>query len=215
MDDKRRRWFHFRARLFASIRSCVQRHAVVIAMALWVPAVGWGVRAILQYSNTPGRPATPPTHWPHGTGIRFRHGYATLVLFVHPHCPCSKATLGELASIMARPGKVDAYVVFYSPLSEPNGWVRSELWREAADITGVQTIEDRAGVEIRRFGASTSGQTLLYDSGGGLVFNGGITASRGHLGANEGRDSIVAWIDGGEAPRTPLPVFGCSLLGTD
>jgi len=116
---------------------------------------------------------------------------------------------------MARPGKVDAYVVFYSPLSEPNGWVRSELWREAADIPGVQTIEDRAGVEIRRFGASTSGQTLLYDSGGGLVFNGGITASRGHLGANEGRDSIVAWMDGGEAPRIPLPVFGCSLLGTD
>src|SRR6266566_1578481 len=78
MDDKRRRWFHFRARLYASIRSCLQRHAVVIAMALWVPAVGWGVRAILQYSNTPGRPATPPTHWPHGTGIRFRHGQATL-----------------------------------------------------------------------------------------------------------------------------------------
>src|SRR5207244_3426685 len=132
-----------------------------------------------------------------------------------PQCPCSRATIGELALIMARHPKVDAYVLFYAPESEANGWVRTDLWRDAARIPGVRIVEDRAGVEIRRFGASTSGQALLYDSRGKLLFNGGITSSRGHSGPNDGRESIVSWIEGDTAPRSRTPVFGCSLLGGD
>jgi hypothetical protein len=38
---------------------------------------------------------------------------------------------------------------------------------------------DAEGVEMHRFGALTSGQTLVYDAAGRLLFSGGITASRG------------------------------------
>jgi len=34
---------------------------------------------------------------------------------------------------------------------------------------------------------------MLYDKLGQLVFNGGITSSRGHEGDNEGQDAIIVF----------------------
>jgi hypothetical protein len=67
----------------------------------------------------------------------------------------------------------------------------------------------------RRFGASTSGQTLLYNMAGRLVFNGGITIARGHSGSNDGRDAVVALLSGLVPMHTITPVFGCSLVTED
>ena len=69
----------------------------------------------------------------------------------------------------------------------------------------------------KSFGTFTSGQTLLYDSAGRLLFKGGITAYRGHSGDNEGRSLITALLRG-DAPAqiklpVAMPVFGCSLRG--
>jgi hypothetical protein len=76
-----------------------------------------------------------------------------------------------------------------------------------------QVVEDQDGWVVRRFGASIGGQTLLYDSDGHLVFNGGITAARGHFGANDGMDAIVSVLEHGTAEHHGAPLFGCSLLG--
>lgn len=54
---------------------------------------------------------------------------------------------------------------------------------------------------VRRFGAYTSGQVMLYDTDRRLAFNGGITGSRGHEGNNKGRQAITDWIDTGHAER--------------
>jgi hypothetical protein len=89
------------------------------------------------------------------------------------------------------------------------------LWRDAAAIPGVHPIEDIDGGEIRKFGAATSGQVLLYDASGRLQFNGGITASRGHAGDNDGRDAVASLLRSGRAPLHTAFVFGCSLLGEE
>jgi len=73
-------------------------------------------------------------------------------------------------------------------------------------------MRDDDGVEAARFGAATSGQVILYDRDGRLLFSGGITASRGHAGDNDGRDAIVSLLGGGRGTRHSSPVFGCSLL---
>jgi hypothetical protein len=179
-------------------------------------AVGVGLGALLRYSNTPGRLAAPPHSWPRAAKIHPDPRRATLLVFAHPQCPCTRATLGELAEILARSeGSVDAYVYFYAPESQGAGWARSELWRDAAAIPGVHPIEDADGREIRKFGASTSGQVLLYDTSGRLQFNGGITASRGQAGDNDGRDAVAALLQSGNAARHTASVFGCSLLGEE
>jgi hypothetical protein len=76
-------------------------------------------------------------------------------------------------------------------------------------------IDDPDGAETRRFGAATSGETLLYSPAGKLLFRGGITASRGHSGDNYGRDAIVALVNKPSRRFSNTPVFGCSLLSKE
>jgi hypothetical protein len=73
-------------------------------------------------------------------------------------------------------------------------------------------VTDADGSEARRFGAETSGHTLLFDPNGSLLFSGGITASRGHAGRNAGESAIIAAVNGKRTDRTGTPVFGCSLI---
>jgi hypothetical protein len=189
-------------------------HAIVIAgTLLWLCGVVVGFRELLRYSNTPGA-AAQSSQWPRDAALQPARDRATLIAFAHPQCPCTSATLGELALIMARSrGKLDAYVYFYAPRSLGSEWARTKLWRQAESIPGVRPIEDRDGGEALRFGASTSGQTLLYDLSGRLVFKGGITAARGHAGANHGRDAVLSLVENGKAARNASLTFGCSLRG--
>ncbi len=191
---------------------------IVAAVALWVPAVAFGIKVLWKYSTTPGHPATPPPSWPAGAPIKRKEGLPTLLLFTHPQCPCTRATLGELAVIMAHAGRqLDAQVFFYLPAHEASTWARTDLWRTASTIPGVRVFEDQDAVVAKGFGTFTSGQTLLYDSTGRLQFKGGITAYRGHSGDNAGR-SVLSALLRDEAPEkislpVEIPVFGCSLRG--
>lgn len=71
---------------------------------------------------------------------------------------------------------------------------------------------DDNGAEANRFHAATSGQTLLYDAAGRLLFSGGITGSRGHSGDNAGQTAIVSLVNSGAAELTETSVFGCPLF---
>jgi len=187
--------------------------AVGVVMAVWVPAVGFGIQTLLRYANTPGRPATPASRWPTGVPFPPAKQRSTLVLFAHPQCPCSRATIEELARIESCCSqKVETTVLFYAPSTMPSAWIKTDLWDSALRIPGVRVLADAGGTTARRFGVHTSGQTLLFDASGRLVFNGGITAFRGHSGDNDGRDEIVRLLRGETPLRHGTPVFGCALF---
>jgi len=196
-----------------SIRSLLKKHMLVaIGTAVWLSAVGAGARSLLHYANTPGSLASPPVMWPGAAGDRLATPRDTLLVFAHPQCPCTRATISELALIMAQcQGRVRARVYFYAPATEDAAWVKTRVWQEAAEIPDVEVRQDRDGLESQKFGASTSGQVLLYDAAGKLVFNGGITATRGHAGPNDGEDAVVALLRTGKSSRATARVFGCSL----
>ena len=187
--------------------------ALIICAAAWVCAVAAGLAVMVRYETTPGRFKRTPSDWPASTHIPQPIGRPSLVLFAHPHCPCTRATMGELAHIMAQcEGKLNASVVFFSPENSAPDWGQTGLRREADAIPGVRVLDDKDGREARRFGAETSGHTMLYDASGQLLFSGGITASRGHSGDNAGRSAIVSLVNAGRADLNRTPIFGCSLL---
>lgn len=182
----------------------------------WLSVVSVGLWIMLNYETSPGLPATPPMLWPADSPLQRIPGRATLVMLAHPQCPCTRASLRELELLMARcQGRVTAYVVFFKPTDFPDRWERTDLWRSAAAIPGVQVLRDEGGIEADRFQAATSGQAVLYDAEGRLLFSGGITGSRGHSGDNAGRDAIVSLLTTGAAERTETLVFGCSLHEAD
>jgi hypothetical protein len=179
---------------------------------VWMLAVVGGMRIMLQYETTASAPGDPPNRWPAQSRLPRKAGLPTIVVVAHPKCPCTRATIGELAVLMTRlQGKVSADVVFVRPQGTPDDWDDTELRRSAARIPGVTVSTDLNKVEANLFEAQVSGQTMLYDAAGELEFSGGITASRGHSGDNVGRSSIVSFVTTGISDHSRTPVFGCVL----
>lgn len=171
---------------------------------------------LATYSNTPGSTTVAPAQWPAESRIAKDPDRPTLVLLAHPHCPCTRSTLGELEILMAKnQGRLSAHVVFIRPPEFGEDWARTDLWHTASAIPGVTVSVDEGGLEARGFHAETSGQTLLYDRDGRLLFEGGITASRGHSGDNAGRSAVTAMLHHEAPAGGKTPVFGCGLFAPD
>jgi len=149
------------------------------------------------------------TRWPSGSAIAREPGRSTLLCFVHPRCPCTRATLRELERVVSRAPGAAVRVVFRD---DPGGDLTSApTWSMAARLPGARRVLDPGGLEARRFGAATSGLVLLFDSEGALRFRGGVTAGRGHEGHNDGAEALEAALRGRPDARAWARVFGCGL----
>ncbi len=189
--------------------------------ACWLLLTSGALFAMADYGTEEGASGAAPAHWPQGleSMIQPEPARPSLILFAHPLCPCTRASLWELESITNRLyGMVDLHVLFFEPedtRSMPDIWEASDLKHMAARLPGTQLHADVEGRIARHFGAYTSGQVLLYGTDGVLQFAGGITPSRGHTGTNPGRAAVISAIlsDQGVDPLAPRvnPVFGCSL----
>lgn len=184
-----------------------------VAYAAWLLAVIGGGVVVLRYENAAGQTGATEAIWPSNTKIPLSNNRPTLVMFAHPKCPCTRASIEELNRILARcSSKLSAHVLFFKPASVDSKWAHTDSWKSVSDIPGVIVSEDQDGEEARRFGAETSGYVVLYGADGNLLFKGGITSARGHVGDNAGVEQIVASLS---RPKDQLqtPVYGCSLLG--
>ena len=191
----------------------IRRMVIIISVFLWLSATCLGLGLLWGYENAPGLVTAAPPVWPSSSRIQPAPDHPTLVMLAHPHCPCTRASVGELSVIMAHSqGRLTAYVLFLKPEGFADAWEQTELWQSASRIPGVKMMIDGDGREARLFHAATSGQTVLYDSQGRLLFSGGITASRGHSGDNAGRSAIVSLLNAEVPDRTETLVFGCPLF---
>ena len=181
--------------------------------AAWMTAAGAALGAIANYSSKPGSAAMAPTSWPTASQLVRTSGRGTLVMVAHTKCACTRASIHELERVMARAGsRVDAFVVFVGP--RDTGVL--DLRETARAIPGVRVVDDET--EARLFAAATSGQVLLYDQAGALVFRGGITPSRGHEGSSAGGETVRRFVVSGSTAAASAPttfaseVFGCALF---
>jgi hypothetical protein len=154
----------------------IKRKFLAAAIGLtWLVAVGTGTFLLMAYANTPGKAGAVSVHWPEASRVSRDKAKPTLIMFMHPHCPCSRASVGELALLMAHcQGRVDAHVLFVQPPGMTTDWVETDTWRSASQIPGVTVARDGNEREAQLFGVETSGDTVLYDSQGRLLFHGGI-----------------------------------------
>ncbi|MBX9628827.1 MAG: hypothetical protein K2X82_33845 [Gemmataceae bacterium] len=180
--------------------------AVWGGLGAWLTAVAVGFGLFHGYDATPGPAAAAASNESAGTGSW------QVVLYAHPHCPCTRASLAELAEIVARgPHGMVTEVVFVRPPGTPPGWERGTNWGAAGRLTGVNVRLDEGGVEARRAGAAASGLTVVTDPTGAVVYRGGISPARGRPGDNPGRRAVLAALRG-EPAGPPAPVYGCPLF---
>jgi hypothetical protein len=186
---------------------------LIFLTTAWLMAVGSGMGVLLVHDYSPGADVRVPQQWPAQSQIERTPGRPTLVMFAHPDCPCTRASLGELAELMTHCGnQVDAHVLFFQPKGSGDEWLHTDLWESARTIPGVSVAADKDGREMNYFQVMTSGHVLLYGTDGNLLFSGGITSSRGHYGDNAGLTSIMQLLRHEIAFAPATPAFGCSLL---
>jgi hypothetical protein len=139
----------------------------------------------------------------------------TLVMVLHPRCPCSQASLAELERLQARlEGRLAVRLVFVVPEGAEAGFAATSLVERARRLPDAEVLLDRGALALA-LGASTSGAARLFAPDGALRFQGGLTVARGEEGQSASALAVEALVRAG--PAAPLravaeaPSFGCPL----
>ena len=179
---------------------------------LWIAAAVGGTAYIFLYESRPAAAVQLAQAWPDAVGLARNERGFSLVIAVHPKCSCTRASVAELNKLMlAWRDRVHAIALVTKPFEVADLWSETDVTARLREIPNVTVVRDLGGAKSAAFGAKSSGQTLLYDSAGQLVFAGGITAFRGHEGPSIGAETLRQIVAGEGAPGRHTKVFGCSL----
>ncbi|MBT6494877.1 MAG: hypothetical protein HOL01_10030 [Planctomycetaceae bacterium] len=80
-------------------RHKVSQIALATLTVFWLGAVVFGMAWMWKYEATPGEATKSLVHWPVDSGIERSADRPTVVLFAHPRCPCTRASIRELAIV--------------------------------------------------------------------------------------------------------------------
>jgi hypothetical protein len=191
----------------------VKRALLYGALGLWLVVVLGAFGMVWRYKTEPGATGAAPATWPAQSKLVPATDKANLVLFAHPQCPCTRASMAELAHLAVElGGRAQIHVVLVRPKETDPGFEDGTIADRAAAIAGARVMVDDGGIEAERFGAKTSGATVLYTRSGQLAFSGGLTTARGHEGRGPAEDRIVSVVNGdAKKPFETAPTFGCEL----
>jgi hypothetical protein len=166
------------------------------------------------HEATPGPAAAPCSNWPTGSALVADASRPTILFFIHPQCPCTRASLNELDRILSSyPGKAKVIAVVLSPKGMAADWSETDTTEHARRLPDATMVKDPDGAECKRFGVKTSGTVLVFSPGGSReLFRGGLTASRGHEGESAGGAAISHYLETGQMTINTAPVFGCFLF---
>jgi hypothetical protein len=184
--------------------------------AAWLAACAIGAYLAMRHEFEPGRLDALRCGWPADTILESNPGKITVVVFLHPRCVCTAATVKQLlCALRSQPQVVLIAVVFTPGDAESAGaWDDGEYVRMIrAGVSNACVFQDREGAEAGKFGAATSGTILVFDGEGRETFRGGITNRRGGEDVNPGLRRFCSALNGDQANEheNPTPVFGCPL----
>lgn len=187
---------------------------IVIVYGIWFALLITGHVVLFEYEMTEGPLGNSKRIFPEKSAVQLTHGRQNIVLFLHPACPCSAATVDEFHELMHE-GESDSIgkVVFFMPPEQESEWALLPIISSVKRIPNVSISYDTNGSQADLFGATTSGHVLIYDGRGILQFSGGITGSRGHTGNNKNLEIAKNTIIAKNPKFVTTPVFGCSLKG--
>lgn len=191
----------------------MNRRTFYLLTLTWACAVVVCFGAVERHASTSGVVSPLELAWPLDTVLERASDKPTALIFAHPKCPCTQASIQEFQRIEARhPGAFETVVVFAIPESNDGDWKSSRLIEQARNLRSARIVFDPGGREASRFQAAVSGQILLFAGDGHLLFSGGVTPARGHEGDNAGQEAFEQALAHPESAAVSFPVFGCGLI---
>ncbi len=190
----------------------MKKSLFILTCCLWAAGLAWGFYKVYRYEFTPSPTNVSLKHWPLSSGINYDPKKFNLVMTIHPKCPCTRASVAELEELLTKTdNRLKLLVLFYKPKGYSEDWYETDTFASIKRIPHAEIIIDEDGQLSKIFEATTSGQTFLFDKKGNLLFSGGITLSRGHMGDNLGKETIISLVKGGKSLTSQTPTFGCPL----
>lgn len=190
----------------------------IFVAAVWLLGATSVVGALAYYSQQPAAWSAPPRQLPHVSTLQKSLSHPTLLLFLHPKCACSEASVESLFRVLAQSSDVtpppDITAIFYQPLSTSEAFVTtSALYEKVSGDAHIRKIIDPSGRIAQAFHVTTSGSVVLYSASGQRLFWGGITPARGHHGDSVGQTRLTQALHGQfVSSEFVAPVFGCALF---
>ncbi|MDX2038157.1 MAG: hypothetical protein SFX72_16030 [Isosphaeraceae bacterium] len=162
---------------------------------------------------TPGQRGATLTRWPDSSGISPPITLPAALFFVMSGCPCTEASIREFDRLLEGIDALHRPEVTIIVCGEPDPSFEERLNRI---FPFARIRRDLDGREARRFGATTSGQLMIFDQGSRVRFSGGITVARGHEGLSKGSVTVREILSRPRSSDEPnriveFPVFGCPL----
>ena len=190
---------------------------IALALVAWLGAslAAWYGVTAFGFTGEHVVDGEMPATWPADSAIIPSKNRPTLLLFLHPHCACSRATVEELErlSTLAPTGAPPSIcVVASAPRSTGKLWQSTPLLNSIARLPNAHVFHDAGGVETARFGARVSGTVMLYDATGQRLYAGGVTMARGHDGHNAGIQAVADLLMDPDANAASVPAFGCKVV---
>jgi hypothetical protein len=183
----------------------------VIAVGVWLWMTAYGFKTYKTTDNF------RYTGWPTSSRISRADDRPTLLFFIHPRCPCTRASVAEIERLLAGHSLTErqlpaVVVVATIPSQAPMEWRDTNTLQRAMHLPNATLFWDYGGEESKLFGAIASGTVMLHRQDGTRTFAGGVTAARGHEGDNVGSERLFeALVDNHSRPLEPTPAFGCRL----
>lgn len=213
------------------------RFTLLLALGL---ATIFGWYQLARFSVTAGEQAAAPAQFPANLSAssnspasqvvsRLAPHIPLLLVFVHPRCSCTPATLEQLDTVLSSvpvPVQVDLVVYNSRALDDTPNLDRlreqtdAAIHNQSAPLGGfvnplhypAQLVPDTNGLLARRFGAATSGEVVLYSPDGRLLYQGGITPMRAHIGRTPASDALRTALTTGKPQSKTFSVFGCPIF---
>lgn len=166
---------------------------------------------LLQHSYTPSPVDETTQEWPRASQL-ILGPKLTAVMFAHPKCPCLAQGLRELDALIQENSEMSVILVFAMPPGAQHDWYLGKNWN-LANRYGIARYVDYDGVEARLFGATSSGEMLVFEPSGQCRFVGGITPGRGHEGPSTGAEAVRRLWRSDTRDFETSAVYGCPLFG--
>ena len=101
----------------------IRQRWVLLSVTAWAVACVSVFVLLWSYANVPGAQGMLPVGWTAATELERPDDRAMLLVFAHPKCPCTRATMTAIERLQREvPSSFATRVVFYEPADADASW---------------------------------------------------------------------------------------------
>jgi hypothetical protein len=181
-------------------------------IALWGASIAAATSSFWSYSQIGDMPSGLLPSAERIAAVGLEPGCITLIIGLHPHCPCTRGISEELNRLAAESEDYRFVVLASCPQDAMSSWMDTPSIRELERLPRTRIIADECGMIASSLGMIRSGHVIVIGADGFPRYSGGMTSSPLHSLGRPAREAATEVAVGTPLSATTAMVFGCPLV---